>query len=113
MNKINNIIENVHNESSAEHFKNRSEYGYISNKDISVQKIDAIEIENFRTLKNRVLSLGKNLTIISGKNGTMKTTLMGLIAHPFTSTSVDCFGNQLKTPLKQQCTVKMRWLNIC
>ena len=53
MNKINNIIENVHNKSSAEHFKNRSEYGYISNKDISVQKIDAIEIENFRTLKNQ------------------------------------------------------------
>ena len=31
----------------------------------------------------------------------MKTTLMGLIAHPFTSTSVDCFGNQLKTPLRE------------
>ena len=34
---------------SAEEFKSRSEYGYTSNKDISIQKIDAIEVENFRT----------------------------------------------------------------
>ena len=94
---------------SAEEFKSRSEYGYTSNKDISIQKIDAIEVENFRTLKNRVLSLGKNLTIISGKNGTMKTTLMGLIAHPFTSTSVDCFGNQLKTPLSEVFRLSLKY----
>lgn len=100
---------NTHKEPSAEEFKSRSEYGYTSNKDISIQKIDAIEVENFRTLKNRVLSLGKNLTIISGKNGTMKTTLMGLIAHPFTSTSVDCFGNQLKTPLSEVFRLSLKY----
>ena len=101
--------EDNHEELSEEEFKSRSEYGYTSNKDIDVQKIDAIEIENFRTLKNRVLTLGKNLTIISGKNGTMKTTLMGLIAHPFTSTSVDCFGNQLKTPLSEVFRLSLKY----
>lgn len=99
----------AYDELSPEEFKSRSEYGYTSNKDIAVQKIDAIEIENFRTLKNRVLTLGKNLTIISGKNGTMKTTLMGLIAHPFTSDSVDCFGNQLKTPLSEVFRLSLKY----
>lgn len=92
-----------------EEFKSRSEYGYNSNKDIAVQKIDAIEIDNFRTLKNRVLSLGNNLTILSGKNGTMKTTLMGLIAHPFTSNSVDCFGKRLKTPFSDIFRLSLKY----
>ena len=48
-------VQNVEN-LSVEDFQNRSTYGYVSNKDIDVQKIDAIEIEKFRRLKTRVLS---------------------------------------------------------
>ena len=102
-------IENINNALSIDNFKNRNEYGYMSNKDIPIKKINALEIENFRTLKKRVVSLGNNLTVISGKNGTMKTTLMGLIAHPFTSTSKDCFGKQLKTPLKEVFKLSLQY----
>jgi hypothetical protein len=39
-------------------------------------------------------------TVFSGRNGTMKTSIMGLIAHPFDSDAEDAFGKTLKTTLK-------------
>ena len=80
-------------------YHNRQFYDYETNKDIHIAKIDKIEIEKFRSLANRKIKLGKHLTIISGKNGTMKTTLMGLIAHPFSNNTKDAFGVPLKTNL--------------
>ncbi|WP_346234546.1 AAA family ATPase [Lysinibacillus telephonicus] len=73
--------------------------GISSNKDVAIKKIKNIEIENFRSLKDRKFELGDYITVVSGKNGTMKSTLMGLIAHPFDSIgkSEDPFGNKLKT----------------
>lgn len=57
--------------------------GYSNNKDVKFKYITGIYIQNFRSLKNRTLKLGKYMTVITGKNGTMKSSLMGLIAHPF------------------------------
>jgi len=79
----------------------RSAYGYENNKDIPINKIDAINIVKFRGLKERRVELGKTLTIISGKNGTMKTTIMGLIAHPFANNNRDVFNTSLKTRLSE------------
>ena len=84
-------------ENDMQEYHNRAHYGYESNKDIPISKIDKIEIEKFRSLSGREIKLGKHLTIISGKNGTMKTTLMGLIAHPFSNDSEDAFHDPLKT----------------
>lgn len=89
-----NIIEN-----NTQEYHNCAFYGYENNKDIPIASIDKIEIEKFRSLSGRELKLGKHLTIISGKNGTMKTTLMGLIAHPFSNNTKDAFGAPLKTKL--------------
>ena len=86
-------------EGDMQEYHNSGFYGYKNNKDISIAKIDKIEIKKFRSLSNREVKLGKSLTIISGKNGTMKTTLMGLIAHPFSNDTKDAFGGQLKTNL--------------
>lgn len=74
--------------------------GFQSNKDVVFKKINGIYIENFRTLKDRYIALGDNITLLSGKNGTMKTSLLGLIAHPFSSKNdaKDIFGDELKTP---------------
>ena len=73
--------------------------GYKNYKDIVLKKIDAIRLENFRTIKNKTMDLGNIITVVSGKNGTMKSTLLGLIAHPFSSPNDahDAFGNPLKT----------------
>lgn len=82
--------------------KSKKELGFTNNKLIPIIRIKAIEIENFRTFKNKLIELGDNITVLIGRNGTMKTSLMGLIAHPFdVESSKDAFGNKLKTELHQ------------
>lgn len=73
--------------------------GYHDYKDVVLNKIAGIRIENFRTMKNKTMDLGNVITVVSGKNGTMKSTLLGLIAHPFSSpnNARDAFDNPLKT----------------
>lgn len=81
--------------------KRKAELGLSNNKDIAIQSILSIQIKNFRSLKEQSLILGEHITVLSGRNGTMKTSLMGLLAHPFSSEAKDAFGNDLKTPLHQ------------
>lgn len=82
--------------------KSAYDNGYKSYKDVKIKLVNGIEVNNFRTLKNRYLNLGNKVTLISGKNGTMKSTLLGLIAHPFSSPTdaKDAFGNPLKTDMR-------------
>lgn len=77
------------------------QYGYESNKEVKFRKYNGIYIKNFRTLKNCYIKLGSNLTVLSGKNGTMKSALLGLIAHPFNSPNdaKDLVGTPLKTTI--------------
>lgn len=76
--------------------------GYSNNKDVKFKYLTGIKIQNFRSLKNRFLKLGKYITVITGKNGTMKSSLLGLIAHPFSSPTgaKDLYGHDLKTDMK-------------
>lgn len=74
--------------------------GYADNKKIPIQSLEGLFIHNFRTIKDQTISLGSNITVLSGRNGTMKTSMMGLIAHPFTSVGKDAFGKTLKTSLQ-------------
>lgn len=77
------------------------QYGYESNKEVKFRKYNGIYIKNFRSLKNCYIKLGSNLTVLSGKNGTMKSALLGLIAHPFNSPNdaKDLVGTPLKTTI--------------
>lgn len=45
--------------------------------------VTRVEIEKFRLFRNESFELGSNLTAIIGQNGTMKSTLLGMIAEPF------------------------------
>ena len=81
--------------------KRKIELGLSNNKDITIQSILGIQIKNFRSFKEQSLILGEHITVLSGRNGTMKTSLMGLLAHPFSSETKDAFGNDLKTPLQE------------
>ena len=78
-----------------------AESGYPNHKDIVIKRINGIRIENFRSFKGKRIDLGNIITVVSGKNGTMKSTLLGLIAHPFSSPNDarDSFGNELKTSI--------------
>lgn len=77
------------------------QYGYESNKEVKFRKYNGIYIKNFRSLKNCYIKLGSNLTVLSGKNGTMKSALLELIAHPFNSPNdaKDLVGTPLKTTI--------------
>lgn len=46
--------------------------------------IEQIDIEKFRGLEKVSIKFNKPVNAIIGKNGTMKTTLLGMLAHPFT-----------------------------
>jgi AAA15 family ATPase/GTPase len=46
-------------------------------------KVTNLKIEKFRNLNNVDFRIGKKLTIIAGRNGTGKSSLLGLIGHIF------------------------------
>lgn len=48
--------------------------------------IEKVEIKKFRGFENAEFYLGNQLTIISGQNGTQKTTILGVLTQPFTIT---------------------------
>lgn len=83
-------------------FKDAFDSGYDDYKKIKIKKINGIYIKHFRSMFDRTIELGDNITILSGKNGTMKSSILGLIAHPFSSpnNAKDCFGNELKTDMR-------------
>jgi predicted ATPase len=58
------------------------------------KSIKSVTINKFRHLENLNFKLGKHLTIISGCNGTGKTSLLGLIGHVFTYTKYSTIYNQ-------------------
>lgn len=45
--------------------------------------IDKVIFKKFREAENLELRIGKNLTVIAGQNGTMKSTLLACLAQPF------------------------------
>ncbi|WP_100331932.1 ATP-binding protein [Bacillus xiapuensis] len=69
----------------------------MSNKDIIVKKVHGIYIKKFRNLFNTQIDLSDRITLISGHNGTMKSTLIGLFVQNFNSEEKDLFGFDLKT----------------
>ena len=79
----------------------RKELGFEENKQVPIEKVLAIDIKQFRTFKDQTVFLGDHVTVFSGRNGTMKTSLMGLIAHPFDNEGKGACGKSLKTTLSE------------
>lgn len=48
-----------------------------------VIKVDGFEISNFRLFHDISLQFGSHVTLIAGQNGTAKSTLLGMLAQPF------------------------------
>ena len=81
--------------------KRKAELGHSDNKEIPIKSILGIRIERFRSFRGQSLVMGEHVTVLSGRNGTMKTSLMGLLAHPFSSDAKDAFGSELKSNLHE------------
>ncbi|CAA0180548.1 ABC oligo/dipeptide transport, ATP-binding protein [Tenacibaculum maritimum] len=52
-------------------------------------KIKSIEIKKFRGFEDVQFDMGERLTVISGQNGTQKTTILGMLSQPFSITGED------------------------
>ena len=48
-----------------------------------ITKVNSLKIESFRRFKGITLSFGDKVTLIAGQNGTAKSTLLGMLAQPF------------------------------
>lgn len=46
-------------------------------------KVICLKIETFRRFKNITIPFSPNVTLIAGQNGTSKSTLLGMLAQPF------------------------------
>ena len=46
-------------------------------------RVASLKIKNFRRFKNIEIAFEKNVTLIAGQNGTSKSTLLGMLAQPF------------------------------
>ena len=54
-----------------------------------MKNIEKIHIYEFRKFHDIEIKLGRKVTAIAGKNGTMKTTLLGIIGQPFSMNNAD------------------------
>ncbi|MDR2211996.1 MAG: AAA family ATPase, partial [Spirochaetaceae bacterium] len=52
--------------------------------------IEKLEILQYRKLKNITLEFSKNINVISGANGTCKTSLLHLISNAFQAVNKNC-----------------------
>jgi len=46
-------------------------------------RVESLNITKFRRFNNIPLSFGNKVTLIAGQNGTSKSTLLGMLAQPF------------------------------
>ena len=74
--------------------------------------VEKIIIHKFRKFHNSEIALGKKITIIAGKNGTQKTTLLGILGHPFSMSGKDSFSQYetlMGTKFQSKMTNKFRF----
>lgn len=59
--------------------------------------VESIEIKKFRSFKPMTIPLGRYVTVISGQNGTGKSTLLGMLGQPFgLGGARDVFGKSMR-----------------
>lgn len=59
--------------------------------------VESIEIERFRNFTPMTVRLGRYVTVISGQNGTGKSTLLGMLGQPFGMAEMkDVFGRSMR-----------------
>lgn len=82
-------------------FYDKKHFKLANNKDMIINDIYGIDIEKFRLFEEQQFNLGENITVVSGRNGTMKSTLMGLLAQPYRTSHVDLYGKLMQTKFSE------------
>ena len=81
--------------------KSKADLCHPDNKETQINSILGLSVHHFRSIKDQSLKMGSVVTLLSGRNGTMKTSLMGLVAQVFDSPAKNAFSKPLKTPLSE------------
>lgn len=63
--------------------------------------IKHIQIKDFRVLKDVSVTLGKQITVIAGQNGTGKSTILSIIAHSSETKDINIFGRPYRAPFSE------------
>ncbi len=50
---------------------------------MGITRVDRLKIETFRRFRDIPIQFGDHITLIAGQNGTSKSTLLGMLAQPF------------------------------
>ncbi|WP_411347747.1 AAA family ATPase [Paenibacillus sp. WLX2291] len=72
--------------------------------------IKSIKISNFRAIKEIEFIPGRRLTLLTGKNGTAKSTILGMIAQPFSFNSQTVLGYSLTQANQKEAETKKEML---
>lgn len=72
-------------------------------------KLKSIKIKKFRHIENQTIEFGDSLTVISGLNGTGKSSILGLAGHFFTSPD----KNQKSLLNKEFSTIQSEVFRLC
>lgn len=89
-------------------YKSKSDLNIIDNKKVSIKSIDGLVIDDFRKFKGETVHLGSELSVFSGRNGTMKSTILALIAHPFSSNEKDIQNKIMSTDIKDVLNLSLK-----
>ncbi|RAU08334.1 hypothetical protein DEJ53_05745 [Weissella confusa] len=89
-------------------YKERNDYGIDTNSGVEIKSVDGLDIEQFRKFNKQHLNFGNYVTLLAGKNGTMKSTLLGLGIHAFESESLDIYGNQLQSKMNDVFNLSLK-----
>lgn len=60
-----------------------------------------MQINDFRVLKNISVTLGKQITVIAGQNGTGKSTILSIIAHSSETKDTNIFGRPYRSQFSE------------
>ena len=71
----------------------------------NITKLNSIHVEKFRGLENITIPFGDRITVICGKNGTSKSTILGIIAQAFSFRSDYSKEDVKKDELKKYRTI--------
>ncbi|MHC9161533.1 AAA family ATPase [Exiguobacterium profundum] len=81
----------------------------INNSTLEIKNFYGIHVEEFRTIRNQNFYVNIGVNLLSGYNGTMKSTILGLFTQGFNSDFQDLFGKPLRTKYSEIFNLSLKY----
>lgn len=93
-------------------YQTKKDLGIVDNKTVRINSLNEIVIHNFRKFIEQSIQFGSVVTAFSGRNGTMKSTILGLISHPFSSDEESISDTKMSTKLQDVLNLSIKKDNV-